>query len=116
MNFRQTRARDADRVAASEVVAAAYVNGQIDRAEHDLRAGRVAAARTLGELEVLLHDLQGAGQGRGQGAEQGVVGRPSAQPQRARGVELEWAPVKYLFAAIFVVVVLGFVVTVLTGA
>ncbi len=51
------RATDADRDRVQEVVAAAYADGRLDRAEFDERLHAVATARTLGELPDLLTDL-----------------------------------------------------------
>ncbi len=51
------RASDADRDVVLSVLATAYADGRIDRAEHDERAATAAGARTLGELPTLLSDL-----------------------------------------------------------
>ncbi|MFF0816741.1 DUF1707 domain-containing protein [Rhodococcus sp. NPDC003318] len=55
-----TRATNADRAAVLTLLEAAYADGQLDVAEHDLRADLLADARTLGDLEALVEDLQDA--------------------------------------------------------
>ncbi|MGW4364743.1 DUF1707 SHOCT-like domain-containing protein [Nocardia takedensis] len=52
------RARDLDRANAAAVLDAAYAEGQLGAAEYHERAARAAAARTLGELDGLVADLQ----------------------------------------------------------
>lgn len=54
----RTRARDADRDQVVALLEAAFVDGQLDRADYDQRVGQALAAKTLGELEPLTHDLQ----------------------------------------------------------
>lgn len=51
------RASDRDREAVHQVLAEAYADGRLDRAEHDERSAAVTAARTLGELPPLVTDL-----------------------------------------------------------
>ncbi len=55
-----TRATDTDRSAVLVLLDAAFTDGQLDAAEHDLRAGLLADARTLGDLAGLVEDLQDA--------------------------------------------------------
>ncbi len=54
----QKKARDADRDAAVEVVEAAFADGQISRADYDLRVDRLLSAGTVGEVQALVHDLR----------------------------------------------------------
>lgn len=58
------RARDSDRNEAVEVIETAWSDGQITREEYDARVGRALSARTLGELEALVRDLQAPGSAR----------------------------------------------------
>src|SRR5690606_23142964 len=51
------RASDNDRGVASQVLADAYADGRLDRAEFDERTEAVARARRLGEPPPLLEDL-----------------------------------------------------------
>ena len=67
----RTRARDADRTAACELIEAAYADGQLSLEEHDARITRALEARTIGELRGLTDDLQGERQ-------------PEPQPPRAK--------------------------------
>lgn len=53
-----TRARDADRNLAIELIDAAYSDGQLSTSEREERCDRVMTAETLGELRVLTRDLQ----------------------------------------------------------
>jgi hypothetical protein len=53
----QLRASDADRGVAHEALGRAYADGRLTREEFDQRTEAVLAARTLGELPVLLADL-----------------------------------------------------------
>lgn len=55
------RASDRDRDAVHEVLAEAYADGRLDRAEFDLRSDQAASARTLGELPGLVGDLVATG-------------------------------------------------------
>lgn len=55
-----TRATDTDRSAVLALLDAAFADGQLDAAEHDLRADLLADARTLGDLAALVEDLQDA--------------------------------------------------------
>ena len=73
--MRGFRARDADRDASVELIEAAYVDGQLNPADRDLRVGRALAAETLDELQSLTRDLQ-----RPQGQVQPVM--PSRPPSR----------------------------------
>lgn len=54
----QKKARDEDRDAAIEVVEAAFADGQISRPDYDLRVDRLLRAATVGELQMLVHDLR----------------------------------------------------------
>lgn len=54
----QKKARDADRDAAVEVVEAAFADGQISRADYDLRVDRLLRAVTVGEVQSLVQDLR----------------------------------------------------------
>ena len=56
---RETRARDADRAAACELIEAAFADGQLSPEEHDARVERALRAQTLDELDALTRDLQG---------------------------------------------------------
>lgn len=51
------RASDADRDIVLRTLADAYAEGRLDRSEYDERADAVTAAKTLGELPVVLDDL-----------------------------------------------------------
>jgi hypothetical protein len=51
------RASDADRDRILQVLAEAYADGRLDRAELDARTAETSAARTLGELPPLVADL-----------------------------------------------------------
>ncbi|HEX7740319.1 MAG TPA: DUF1707 domain-containing protein [Marmoricola sp.] len=62
MTAPSTRARQADRDAVLGQLEAAYADGQLDRAEFDRRSDRALRARTLGDLGVLVADLQSDGQ------------------------------------------------------
>ncbi|UYM04853.1 DUF1707 SHOCT-like domain-containing protein [Solicola gregarius] len=53
-----TRARDADRNLAIELIDAAYSDGQLTTTEREDRCARVLAAETLGQLRALTGDLQ----------------------------------------------------------
>lgn len=53
------KARDVDRDLAIDFVEAAWVDGQLTHDEYDVRVDRLLRARTLGELERDLSDLQG---------------------------------------------------------
>jgi hypothetical protein len=50
-------AANADRERAIDVLKAAFAEGRLTRAEHDDRTARVYAARTYGQLGVLIADL-----------------------------------------------------------
>lgn len=52
------RARDTDRAGVRELLDTAYGDGQLTPEEHRLRADAAARARTLAELDTLVHDLQ----------------------------------------------------------
>jgi hypothetical protein len=52
------RARDEDRDRTVEEIEAAYVDGQITDADRDLRVGNALRAGTLGELQLIVRDLQ----------------------------------------------------------
>ncbi|UYM04852.1 DUF1707 SHOCT-like domain-containing protein [Solicola gregarius] len=56
-----TRARDSDRDRAVAQLDEAYVDGQLSDAERSLRVSQALAARTIGDLDGLVEDLQGAG-------------------------------------------------------
>jgi hypothetical protein len=51
------RASDADREVIHSVLAEAFADGRLDRAEYDERSTSVLAARTLGELPPVVADL-----------------------------------------------------------
>jgi hypothetical protein len=51
------RASDADREVIHGVLAEAFADGRLDRAEYDERSSAVLGARTLGELPALVSDL-----------------------------------------------------------
>ncbi|NUR05577.1 MAG: DUF1707 domain-containing protein [Nocardioidaceae bacterium] len=51
------RASDRDRDLVHGVLAEAYADGRLDRAEYDERSAATAAAKTLGELPPMLADL-----------------------------------------------------------
>jgi hypothetical protein len=55
--FAPMRASDADRDIVLRTLADAYAEGRLDRSEYDERADAVTAAKTLGELPVVLDDL-----------------------------------------------------------
>lgn len=55
------KARDSDRDGAIEVVEAAYADGQITQADSVLRVERLLQARTLGDIDMLVRDLQRPG-------------------------------------------------------
>lgn len=54
-----TLASDADRDHATQLIAQAYATGRISAEEHDQRAGHALRARTIGELDDVLHGLGG---------------------------------------------------------
>lgn len=54
----RTRARDADRADACALIDAGFADGQLDEDEHRTLTGLAAEARTLGELQTLVEDLQ----------------------------------------------------------
>ena len=56
--MRGFRAKDADRDRCVELIEAAYVDGQINDADRELRVGRALSAETLDELATLTRDLQ----------------------------------------------------------
>ncbi|WP_456694710.1 DUF1707 SHOCT-like domain-containing protein [Aeromicrobium sp. P5_D10] len=62
MAYSRTRARDADRAKAIEVLASAFADGQLSRAEHDSRVDKVQVARTFADLDAQLFDLQKPGE------------------------------------------------------
>lgn len=66
MAYSRTRARDADREAAIELVNAAYADGQITDVERSERSNRLRAARTFADLDAQLVDLQRPGESRWQ--------------------------------------------------
>ena len=51
------RATDSDRDLVHQLLAEAYADGRLDRAELDIRTDHTSAARTLGELPPLVSDL-----------------------------------------------------------
>ena len=55
--MRGFRAKDADRDRCVELIEAAYVDGQINDADRELRVGRALSAETLDELATLTRDL-----------------------------------------------------------
>jgi hypothetical protein len=54
------RASDRDRNVIHQVLAEAYADGRLDRAEFDLRTEQAGTAKTLGELPALVGDLVAA--------------------------------------------------------
>ncbi|MEJ2868517.1 DUF1707 domain-containing protein [Actinomycetospora sp. OC33-EN08] len=52
------RARDTDRITTCDLLDAAYAEGQIDGVEHRERTAAAVRARTLGDLQRLVADLQ----------------------------------------------------------
>ena len=56
--MRGFRAKDADRDRFIELIEAAYVDGQLNSADRDLRVGRALSAETIDELQTLTRDLQ----------------------------------------------------------
>ena len=56
--MRGFRAKDADRDRFVELIEAAYVDGQLNSADRDLRVGRALSAETIDELQTLTRDLQ----------------------------------------------------------
>ncbi len=103
------KARDADRDAAIEVVEAAYADGQITQADSELRVGRLLQARTIGDVEVLVRDLQGAAGGPGVSRLTSFAPQPPGrhQPPAGRGVpKVVWVIVAVflVFAAVSVAV------------
>ncbi|MCF6379818.1 DUF1707 domain-containing protein [Nocardioides KLBMP 9356] len=56
--MRGFRAKDEDRDRFVELIEAAYVDGQLNSADRDLRVGRALSAETLDELQTLTRDLQ----------------------------------------------------------
>ena len=58
MSTPDQRARDKDRNAAIEVVQAAWADGQIVEADRDKRVEELQRAQTLGEVQMLVHDLE----------------------------------------------------------
>ena len=59
------KARDADRDAAIVVVEAAYADGQITRADSDLRVERLRQAATVGDVQMMVRDLSVSEEGPG---------------------------------------------------
>lgn len=53
------RARATERDAAVEIINAAYADGQITLSEHEDKVSRALAARTLGDVQQTVADLQG---------------------------------------------------------
>ncbi|WP_258557746.1 DUF1707 domain-containing protein [Rhodococcus sp. AG1013] len=53
-----TRARDIDRAQTCGVLDAGYSEGQLDTTEYDARTAAAMKAKTLGELDALVSDLQ----------------------------------------------------------
>ena len=54
----EMRARDVDRARTVEMLEAAYVDGQVDSEEREARVSAAMGARTLGDLDRLVADLQ----------------------------------------------------------
>ncbi len=59
-NSSRTRARDVDRSDTCAVLDAALSDGQITVEEHATRTASAMTATTLGQLDLLVHDLQKA--------------------------------------------------------
>lgn len=53
-----TRARDIDRAQTCGLLDAGYSEGQLEKAEYDARTAAAMRAKTLGELDALVSDLQ----------------------------------------------------------
>jgi hypothetical protein len=76
------RASDADREVIHGVLAEAFADGRLDRAEYDERSSAVLAARTLGALPPLVADLVPALPARASGGRVPLVAATSADLQR----------------------------------
>jgi hypothetical protein len=76
------RASDADREVIHGVLAEAFADGRLDRAEYDERSAAVLAARTLGELPPVVADLVPALPSRTSGGRVPLVAATSADLER----------------------------------
>lgn len=76
------RASDADREVIHGVLAEAFADGRLDRAEYDERSSSVLTARTLGELPPLVADLVPALPARTSGGRVPLRAATSADLQR----------------------------------
>jgi hypothetical protein len=76
------RASDADREVIHGVLAEAFADGRLDRAEYDERSASVLAARTLGELPPLVADLVPALPARTSGGRVPLVAATSSDLQQ----------------------------------
>lgn len=101
MAYSRTRARDADRAAATEVVVAAYADGQLTRAELDARTARLQTARTFAELDEQLADLQKPGEQSWRAPH-----APGRSPRRTDGPSLVKGAAAAAVAAIALAIVL----------
>ncbi|WP_395692229.1 DUF1707 domain-containing protein [Nocardioides sp.] len=90
MSTPDQRARDKDRDAAIEVVEAAWSDGRIVEADRDKRIEELRRAQTLGEVQMLVHDLQST-PAPGPGPEPGPEAGP--EPGHAAGAVV---PAAYL--------------------
>ncbi|MFD4467733.1 DUF1707 domain-containing protein [Rhodococcus sp. NPDC058505] len=81
-----TRATDADRAAVLALLDAGYADGQLDAAEHRMRAELLTDGRTLGDLDSLVEDLQDAAPPRPTTSlpPAGATPDPAARPRRFR--------------------------------
>ncbi|WP_067573329.1 DUF1707 SHOCT-like domain-containing protein [Nocardia acidivorans] len=88
------RARDADRVDACALLDNALAEGELTEAEHTRRTAAAMAARTFGDLDGLIDDLQ---------IPANLVGTPLRRPQRRNDLR-RW---KIAIAAVCVATVVG---------
>lgn len=106
------RARDKDRDAAIEVVEAAWADGQIVEADRDKRVEELLRAQTLGEVQMLVHDLQPVAHA--------PVAAPTPEPpyatlEQVRAMAPQPAKVSKALFIIPLVVVLGIAVAIVGG-
>lgn len=108
------RASDRDREVLHQLLAEAYADGRLDRAEHDERSAGVTAARTLGELPPLVSDLVPAVPARREAGTDLISASPAQLRVRA---EEAWRKDRSEAVAAFVVpTLICVVVWVATGA
>ena len=75
------RASTADRERAVDVLKAGYAEGRLSKAEYDIRADQVFAARTLAELALVTADLPG-----------GHIAAPAGSPRWPGPRRTPWWP------------------------